>query len=104
METIILGWYVMVNTGSVLWVTAFGSLQSLGTLAAPMFGVLGDRLGGRIVLCAMRTIYAVLAVFLMLLAVGGWLTPAWVLVIAAVSRSLDRTMPETAAMTSTQAG
>ncbi|HMH49255.1 MAG TPA: MFS transporter [Candidatus Acidoferrum sp.] len=85
METIILGWYVMVNTGSVLWVTAFGSLQSLGTLAAPMFGVLGDRLGGRIVLCAMRTIYAVLAVVLMLLAAGGWLTPAWVLVVAAVS-------------------
>ena len=85
METIILGWYVMVNTGSVLWVTAFGSLQSLGTLAAPMFGVLGDRLGGRIVLCAMRTIYAVLAVVLLVLAAAGWLTPAWVLVIAAVS-------------------
>ena len=85
METIILGWYVMVNTGSVLWVTGFGSLQSLGTLAAPMFGVLGDRLGGRIVLCAMRSVYAVLAVVLMLLAVGGWLTPTWVLVIAAVS-------------------
>jgi MFS family permease len=85
METIILGWYVMVHTGSVLWVTAFASLQSLGTLAAPMFGVLGDRLGGRIVLCAMRTVYAVLAAVLTLLAVGGWLTPAWVLVIAAVS-------------------
>ena len=85
METIILGWYVMVNTGSVLWVTAFGSLQSLGTLAAPMFGVLGDRLGGRIVLCAMRTIYAVLAVVLLVLAAAGWLTPAWVLVIAALS-------------------
>jgi Major Facilitator Superfamily len=85
METIILGWYVMVNTGSVLWVTGFGSLQSLGTLAAPMFGVLGDRLGGRIVLCAMRTIYAMLAVVLLVLAVEGWLTPAWVLVIAAVS-------------------
>ena len=47
METLILSWYVMVNTGSVLWLTAFGSLQYIGTLAAPMFGVLGDRLGSR---------------------------------------------------------
>jgi predicted MFS family arabinose efflux permease len=85
METIILGWYVMVNTGSVLWLTAFGALQLLGTLASPMFGVLGDRLGGRIVLCAMRGTYAVLAAFLTLLATAGWLTPAWVLVVAALS-------------------
>ena len=27
MEAIILGWYVMVQTGSVLWLTAFGSMQ-----------------------------------------------------------------------------
>jgi MFS family permease len=85
METIILGWYVMVNTGSVLWLTAFGSLQLLGTLAAPMFGVLGDRLGGRIVLCAMRAVYVGLAAFLALLALTGWLSPAWVLVVTALS-------------------
>jgi predicted MFS family arabinose efflux permease len=84
METVILGWYVMVNTGSVLWLTAFGSLQFLGTLAAPMFGVLGDRLGGRSMLCAMRTIYATLATSLMLLAFTGRLSPAWVLIIATV--------------------
>lgn len=46
METILLGWYVMVHTGSVLLLTAFASLQFLGTLASPMFGVLGDQLGG----------------------------------------------------------
>jgi MFS family permease len=82
METVVLGWYVMVGTGSVLWLTAFGSVQFLGTLAAPVFGVLGDRLGGRTMLCAMRTVYATLAALLMLLALGGWLTPAWVLAIA----------------------
>jgi hypothetical protein len=43
METLVLGWYVMVNTGSVLWLTVFGSLQYVGTLAAPMVGVLGAR-------------------------------------------------------------
>ena len=85
METIILGWYVMVNTGSVLWLTAFGALQFLGTLVAPMFGVLGDRLGGRIVLCAMRATYAVFAAFLTALVVGGLLTPAWVLVVATLA-------------------
>ena len=85
METVILGWYVMVNTGSVLWLTAFGSLQFLGTLAAPIFGVLGDRLGGRSMLCAMRTVYATLAAGLMLLAFLGRLSPAWVLAIATVA-------------------
>ena len=35
METLILGWYVMVQTGSVLLLTLFGSAQFLGTLAAP---------------------------------------------------------------------
>jgi len=85
METVVLGWYVMVHTGSVLLLTAFGSLQFLGTLAAPMFGVLGDRLGGRVMLCAMRAIYAVLAALLMLLTLAGLLTPAWVLVVAALA-------------------
>jgi MFS family permease len=85
METLVLGWYVMVNTGSVLVLTAFGALQFLGTLAAPMFGVLGDRLGGRVMLCAMRATYAALATLLMLLALAGLLTPAWVLVVAALA-------------------
>jgi MFS family permease len=85
METLVLGWYVMVNTGSVLLLTAFGSLQFLGTLAAPMFGVLGDRLGGRVMLCAMRASYAALATLVMLLALTGLLTPAWVLVVAALA-------------------
>src|SRR5437762_1151094 len=84
METLILGWYVMVNTGSVVWLTAFASLQFLGTLAAPMFGVLGDRLGSRSMLSAMRATYAALAAFVMVLAAAGLLTPAWVLVVAAL--------------------
>jgi MFS family permease len=67
METIVLGWYVMVHTGSVLLLTAFGSLQFLGTLAAPMFGVLGDRVGARLMLCTMRAIYAGLAALMILL-------------------------------------
>jgi MFS family permease len=85
METIILGWFVMVHTGSVLLLTVFGSLQFLGTLAAPMFGVLGDRVGARLMLCTMRAIYATLAGLVMLLALAGALIPAWVFVAATLS-------------------
>ncbi len=85
METVILAWYVLVQTGSVLLLTAFGSLMFLGTLAAPMFGVLGDRVGGRVMLIAMRTIYAGLAATLMILSLSGTLTPAWVFVIATLA-------------------
>ena len=82
METIVLSWYVMVETGSVLLLTAFGSLLFLGTLAAPMFGVLSDRLGARNLMAAMRAIYTGLAALLMLLALTGRLSPLWVFVIA----------------------
>ncbi|HEY7202761.1 MAG TPA: MFS transporter [Methylomirabilota bacterium] len=85
METIILGWYVMVQTGSVLLLTAFGSLQFLGTLAAPMFGVLGDRVGGRLMLCFMRGVYLSLATLVMALALTGALSPAWVFVAATLN-------------------
>jgi predicted MFS family arabinose efflux permease len=85
METLVLGWYVMVNTGSVLWLTVFGSLQFLGTLASPMFGVLGDRLGGRTMLCAMRLTYTGLAAVLALLAALDVLTPVWAFVVAALA-------------------
>jgi predicted MFS family arabinose efflux permease len=82
METLILGWYVLVETESVLLLTAFGSLQFLGTLIAPMFGVVADRLGRRTVLCAMRASYGVLALILMVLALTGILNPYWVMGIA----------------------
>ena len=85
METLILGWYVMVNTGSVLLLTSFASLQQLGTLAAPMFGVLGDRLGGRVMLCAMRATFATLAALVMTLALTGVLTPVWVFGVAVLA-------------------
>ena len=61
METLILGWYVLVETGSVTMLTLFGALQFVGTLLSPLIGMLGDRLGHRNVLCCMRAIYALLA-------------------------------------------
>lgn len=95
MEVIILGWYVLVETGSVLLLTLFGSLQLLGTLLAPIFGVVGDRIGHRNLLCIMRTAYAALALTLMALAFAGALSPLYVFVIAAAAgtvRSSDLVM------------
>ncbi len=85
METLILGWYVMVSTGSVFLLTVFGSLQFLGTLVAPVFGMLGDRLGSRVMLCAMRAIHVVLAGVLMALGLADLLTPAAVFAVAAIA-------------------
>jgi MFS family permease len=84
MENLILGWYVLVESGSVLLLTVFASLQHIGTLLAPMFGVIGDRIGQRNLLCGMRVIYTTLAVTLMTLALTGILTPVYALVIAGI--------------------
>src|SRR3954469_25874862 len=85
MENLILGWYILSETGSVLLLTLFGSLQYFGTLVAPMFGMAGDRIGHRAVLCGMRASYAVLSLLVMTLAFTGTLRPLHVLIIAAVS-------------------
>jgi Na+/melibiose symporter-like transporter len=85
METLILGWYVLVETGSVFWLTAFGAVQFLGTLVAPLFGVAGDRIGHRKILSGMRAIYAAIAILLTVLAFAGALTPIIVIVIASVN-------------------
>ncbi|MDB5579529.1 MAG: arabinose transporter permease [Bradyrhizobium sp.] len=84
METLILGWYVLVETGSVVWLTVFASLNFVGTLIAPMLGVVGDRIGHRDLLAMMRAFYAVQAATLMTLALTGYLTPLYVLIIVAV--------------------
>ncbi|MDO9060893.1 MAG: MFS transporter, partial [Bradyrhizobium sp.] len=84
METLILGWYVLVETGSVLLLTVFASLSFVGTLIAPMFGVVGDRIGHRDLLAMMRAFYAVQAAILMTLALTGLLNPVYVLIIVAV--------------------
>jgi predicted MFS family arabinose efflux permease len=83
METIILGWYILVATGSVLMLTLFASLQYTGTLLAPMFGVIGNRIGNKLLLCLMRASYALLATTLMTLAYLGWLVPVYVFIIGA---------------------
>jgi predicted MFS family arabinose efflux permease len=82
MEGIILSWYVIVETGSVLLLTLYGSLQYVGTLLSPLFGVLGDRIGHRNLLCIMRAGYCAFATTIMTLAFTGAIRPSFVIVIA----------------------
>ena len=83
METLVLGWYVLVETNSVLMLTVFGALIYGGTLIAPIIGVWSDRLGHRAMLSSMRAGYGLVAGALTLLAFTGTLRPEIVLVLAA---------------------
>ena len=84
-ERLVLGWYILVETRSVVMLTLFGAMQYGGTLVAPMVGVLGDRKGSRIVLTTMRFCYATCAGALLLIAWSGHLEPRLVLIIGAVA-------------------
>jgi MFS family permease len=83
-ETLVLGWYIMVETGSVLLLTVLASLQYVGTLVAPVFGMIGDRIGHRDLLAAMRFAYTVLSATIMTLALSGHLAPLNVMIIVAI--------------------
>ncbi len=85
MEVLILGWYVLVETGSVVLLTLYASLLYIGTLVAPMFGVIGDQIGHRMVLFGTRTTYMVLAAIITILAFTGSLSPMYVFITAAVA-------------------
>ena len=84
METLILGWYILVETSSVLLLTLFAALYFVGTLVAPVLGVVGDRIGHRNLLVGMRMVYMALAATLTLLIFTGNLTPLYVFIIAGI--------------------
>ena len=81
MEILIIGWYVRVETDSALYLGLVGALQYVGTLVAPLFGVVGDRIGRRTTLCFMRATYVVLAATMMTMGLSGSLTPSFVFAI-----------------------
>ncbi len=88
METLILGWYILVETRSVFWLTAFAALQFMGTLIAPWLGVLGDRLGRKVVFCTMRAVFVLLSFILMVFAFLDQLTPYHVFVLSLLNGML----------------
>ncbi len=85
MEVLILGWYVLTATGSVQALVAFGALAWLGSLFSPFFGVAGDRIGHRTLLCVTRGAYALLAALLAALTLAERLAPWHVFAISAIA-------------------
>ncbi len=88
METILLGWYILSASGSVLMLVVYGSLQYLGSLVAPVFGVVCDRIGYRRMLWSTRAIYALMAFSILMLSYFEALTPERVLILAAIVGTL----------------
>lgn len=85
MEILILSWFILTETGSVLILTMYGALIYAGSLIAPLFGLWGDRLGHRNVLSAMRASYAVAAALMAILAHFDLLNAVAVFIIASVA-------------------
>lgn len=84
MEVLVLGWYVLVESGSVVMLVLYGALQFFGSVFSPMFGVAGDRLGYRTLFLLTRGVYTALASLVMVLAFMSLLTPYLILVVAAI--------------------
>ena len=84
-EIVILGWYVLTKTDSVLLLAVYGGLQYLGTLISPIIGLGGDRFGHRNVLVAMRTTYWMLSGLLTVLAYADALDAVLVFLIAGIA-------------------
>jgi MFS family permease len=83
-EALVLGWYVLVETGSVLLLTLLGSLYYVGTLVAPVIGMVGDRIGHRDLLAAMRFSFTIFSAIIMTLALIGHLAPLYIMIIVCI--------------------
>ena len=92
MENLILGWYVLVQTGSPFLLSVAAALQYGGTLLAPGLGVVADRVSRRTMLLCLRGMYAAIAATAAGLGLAGWLEPWHAFVIAGLGgflRPLD---------------
>ena len=84
MENLVLGWYILVDTGSPFLVGLVGALRFGGTLLSPFYGVIADRFDRRTLLIVLRLLHALQAAALMALAVSGTLLPWHAFAITAV--------------------
>ena len=75
METLLLGWYVLVDTGSPFLVGLVGALRFGGLLLAPLYGVVADQVDRRRLLLALRVGQGALAAAFAALAFSGSLQP-----------------------------
>ena len=75
METLILGWYILVETDSAILLASVGALRFGGTLLSPMVGVMADRIARRKLMVWMRCVLSLLAVVIIVADEGGFLGP-----------------------------
>ena len=95
MENLILGWFVLVETGSPFLLAVVAALQYGGTLIAPGIGVVADRVSRRTLILSMRATSALIAAVAAVLGLAGWLEPLHAFVIAGLVgflRPLDMMM------------
>ncbi len=85
METLILGWYVLVETGSPLLVGVLGALRFGGTLLSPFYGVIADRVDRRAMLISIRFVFCIAAAGIMSLGLAGVLEAWHVLSLSSVT-------------------
>jgi len=85
METLILGWYILVETDSPFLLGLLGAVRWGGTLLSPLYGVLADRVDRRRMLVGLRLIFGLQASALMALGLAGALHPWHVFVIAGMT-------------------
>ena len=85
METLILGWYILVATDSPFLVGLLGALRFSGTITAPVIGVIADRVNRKVMLISLRIGTVLTAMVLLILAVSGLIQPWHVFVVAGFS-------------------
>lgn len=84
MEILVLGWYVLVESNSVLMLVVYGALQYSGSLISPFFGIAGDRFGYRSLFMLTRGLYGFLALLIAFLGLFDLLSPTLVIVLASI--------------------
>tara|TARA_Y100000758_G_scaffold298419_1_gene259629 strand:+ start:72 stop:1235 length:1164 start_codon:yes stop_codon:yes gene_type:complete len=85
METLILGWYILVATDSPFLVGLLAALRFSGTITAPVIGVIADRVNRKVMLISLRIGTVLTAMVLLILAVSGLIQPWHVFIVAGFS-------------------
>lgn len=83
METLILSWYILVETDSPVLLAAVGALRFCGTLFCPFAGVIADRFSLRQVMVCLRVVLTLLALVIIVSDAMGVLGPAIIFFVAA---------------------
>ncbi len=89
-ELVVLAWVVLVETGQPFLLGIFAALRFLGTLIAPLYGVLVDRYDRRLLLVGTRLVSTTMAIAILILAAVD-LVQVWHLFVLSTISGLART-------------